>query len=185
MRPYQLVLFPLLASMAWFTNASAACDQPMLEKLLAQGFSKEQIMQLCGQPGAAPPAAAQPPAAPTPFAGQQPTAPGAPAVPPNAAQVEEARYPTDLVGSWEGMMGASSVRLVLAGNGQYRLFFTMVSGSGGIQVGTWFVEGPMFMMTPQQPVPGFTENHPYELDATKTTLTISGAQGVTRLIKAK
>jgi hypothetical protein len=28
----------------------ATCDQPLLEKLLAQGFTKDQIMQLCGLP---------------------------------------------------------------------------------------------------------------------------------------
>jgi hypothetical protein len=177
MRSGQLIVFALLAGVAgsgWGANALAACDQALLQKLLGQGFSKDEILQLCGQPPAAAPAAQPGAAQATP---PQPP-PAAPAPP------EALRYPAAMVGTWAGYMGESSVRLSLGADGGYRFYFTTPSGGSGVQVGKWYVDGPMFVMTPQGPIPGFTETHPFELDEAKTTLTISGAGGTMRLTRA-
>jgi hypothetical protein len=163
-----MMLLMGLLGLAGADVAYGACDQAMLQRLLDQGFSRDEILRLCGPAG-------EPQLPATPPAGTPGTPPGVTPPPPPP---EDTRNPAVLVGTWEGFAGPTTVRMILAADGSYQFHYTMHTGAHGVQVGKWFVEGTMFWMVP---TPGTPEQHPYVLDETKTRLDISGVGGTMRL----
>lgn len=182
-------------ALGWSSAASAACDSAVLQKLLDSGFTREEILAVCGGG----------PAAPVPGAPVAPAGPPAtPAAPPAIGQggppagIEEPppaeRHPAELVGSWSGRMEPIGwgTQMSLAGDGSYTLYVEGAPGAYTSQTGRWWVEGAMFAMRPDTattggriplPLPPQTEYHPYQLGNGGTTLIIKGSGGEMRLTR--
>ena len=147
----------VFAGIAWSGIAAAACDQAMLGKLLDQGFTKQEILNLCGQ---------------TP--GQTP--PGTDPVPPRpTGRIDFAR----LIGTWEGPFVEGWMTLTIGADGSYALY--SVSRAGNLQqTGNWSVEGSSFVMAT-----GSTrEVHPYTVDEAGTVLALESKKyGTMRLTR--
>ena len=169
--------------------AQAACDQATLQRLLDQGFTKAEILAVCG-PGTA---ALQPPLPPPP-ATTQPQATQPPplqATPPQATRQHV--DPGDaLAGTWEGVAGMNRVQLIFLPDGTYQLSYWLNGARPGTphvtQVGTWSVEKSRITMTqtggtPPPPKVTHPETDDFELAAGNTVLTLTSPAGSVRLTR--
>lgn len=87
MRARWLLAVAACSGLAWAGMAAGACNPELLHKLLDRGFSKEEILQLCGHPLEGPPTPSRPPDKPPPEAQEaqesKPEVPNTPSRPPD------------------------------------------------------------------------------------------------------
>ena len=151
-------------------SASAACTEAMLEKLLAQGFSRPEILQLCAQTGGGAQAG---PGGVIP----EPVAPPANPVPDAAAA---------LIGSWVGNDAMNnSWQFTFNADKTYQAWMRSAQGYAIVQNGEWSAANSIMTMNPTSmspPAPTMhSETHAYSIEGGGGVLVLQGSAGALRL----